>query len=196
MQYVNGQKENALHDEADTRNAQRQMKWISTNDLQHEMRRKIKFISIIYVYNTHTYSYYTPDGVYVCERWLLFIFAHLRCLSDGNDALREAEAETSCEKLLCAAFSVCLYVWLCVWVSMSMPVPVCVFVLHSPWQRTKIKSKIKIILIFVRQTRKKEWNICAEYSEDWQSEKAVKRQICHVGLYVWLSVWTRRTQLL
>lgn len=134
MQYVNSQKENALHDEADTRNAQRQMKWISTNDLQHEMRRKIKFISIIYVYNTHTYTYYTPDGVYVCVRWLLFIFAHLRCLSDGNDALREAEAETSCEKLLCAAFSVCLYMCVCVCVSIyehaCACVCVCLFYIH------------------------------------------------------------------
>jgi len=37
-------------DEAESRNSQRQLKWISTNDLQHEMRRKIN-LSQLYISN-------------------------------------------------------------------------------------------------------------------------------------------------
>lgn len=67
--------------------------------------------------HTHTPTTHACKCVCVCMRSLLFIFAHLRCLSDAIDALGEVEAETSCEKLLCAA--------LCVLVSMCVPVYVC-----------------------------------------------------------------------
>lgn len=124
----NGQKENALHDEADTRNAQRQMKWISTNDLQHEMRRKIKFISIIYVYNTHIHLLHMRVRVCVCV-WALAAF-HFRSFALLERWHRRVGGGWCWDKLwkivVCCLLCVCEYLCVCLYVCVL--VPVCEFV--------------------------------------------------------------------
>lgn len=128
----NGQKENALHDEADTRNAQRQLKWISTNDLQHEMRRKIKFISIIYVYNTHIHLLHMRVRVCVCVSAGCFSFS-LICAAWAMASTRWGRLmQRQVVKNCCVLPCVCVWVSMCVSVCVRACacVWVCLFYIH------------------------------------------------------------------